>query len=294
MLVFSGWIKTGRRKIALSVVLICVAVFYAGRWELSRGQTRLTVLPLNGGHAVFVDAAGRQNDWLINSGSKESVQFTLKDFLRARGVNGIPRLVLTEGDSQNCGGTALLDELFGIGELWTSNAQFRSAAYRQAVADSDKPPSNHRIFHYDDSAGSWRVLWPAPTKHFPRADDNALVLSGNFSGTKVLLLSDLGRAGQNELLSTTNDLRADIVIAGLPNEGEPLCNPLLDAIHAKLIIIADSEFPASRRASRELKDRLAQSNVPVIYTRDVGAATIVADNSGWQLETTRGQESILP
>ena len=84
------------------------------------------------------------------------------------------------------------------------------------------------------------------------------MLLGNFSGTKILLLSDLSRAGQSELLSRTNDLRADIVVAGLPNEGEPLANALIDAIQPKVIVIADSEFPATRRASRELKERLAQ------------------------------------
>ena len=76
------------------------------------------------------------------------------------------------------------------------------------------------------------------------------MLLGNFSGARVLLLSDLGRDGQSALLARTNDLRADIVIAGLPNEGEPLCDALLDAIQPKVIVIADSEFPANapRRA----------------------------------------------
>jgi hypothetical protein len=43
------------------------------------------------------------------------------------------------------------------------------------------------------------------------------------------MLSDLGRAGQSVLLECTNDLRADIVVAGLPNEGEPLCDVLIVA-----------------------------------------------------------------
>jgi len=62
-------------------------------------------------------------------------------------------------------------------------------------------------------------------------------------------------------------LRADIVIAGLPTEGEPLSDALLDAIQPKIIIIADSEFPATRRAPAALLERLAQRNIPVICTR---------------------------
>jgi beta-lactamase superfamily II metal-dependent hydrolase len=113
---------------------------------------------------------------------------------------------------------------------------------------------------------------------------------GTFSGTKILLLSDLGRSGQSELLAEKNDLRADIVIAGLPDEGEPLSDALIDVIQPKVIVIADSDFPATRRAGSALKERLAQKQIPVIYTRDSSAVTIVTDKSGWKLETMDGQK----
>ena len=100
----------------------------------------------------------------------------------------------------------------------------------------------------------------------------------------------MGRAGQDTLLSRTTDLRADIVSAGLPNEGEPLCDALIDAIQPKVIVIADSEFPATRRAKRELSERLAQRKVPVIYTRTSGAVKIMTDKNGWKLQTMDGQQ----
>ena len=134
------------------------------------------------------------------------------------------------------------------------------------------------------------MLHPDPANNFPRADDNTLVLLGNFPGTRILLLSDLGHDGQSALLERTNDLHADIVVAGLPNEDEPLCDALLDAIHPKVVVIADSEFPATRRASRELKERLAERSVPVIYTRTAGAVTILANKNGWKLQTMDGQK----
>ena len=115
-----------------------------------------------------------------------------------------------------------------------------------------------------------------------------------FPEQKFCCLSDLGRAGQSELLAQTNNLRADIVIAGLPSIGEPLCDALLDAIQPKVIVIADSEFPATRRAGRELKERLAQSGIPVIYTRSADAVKILADKSGWKLQTMDGQTFSSP
>jgi competence protein ComEC len=288
-----GWLKTIGRKAFGAFILVCIAAIYLWQWEKSQGETDLTVLPLNGGHAVFVDAAGQKRDWLVNCGNADAVEFTLTPFLRAQGVNQIPRLILTEGDGRNISGAAMLDQLFKVGELWTSNVKFRSPAYRDTVGEFEnggRPQEpRHKILGLGETAGCWRVLWPDVTNRFSHADDNALVLLGNFQGTRILLLSDLGRDGQSALLEKTNDLRADIVVAGLPNEGEPLCDVLIAAVQPKLIIIADSETPATRRAGRELKDRLEQTGIPVIYTRISGAVKIVTDKSGWKLQTMDGQ-----
>jgi competence protein ComEC len=288
--IFCGWFSTRKRIISGTAILFFIAGIYFWHWLSSRDETDLTVLPLNGGHAVFVDAAGRKNDWLINCGNENAVNFTLKEFLRAQGVNTIPRLVLTEGDLKNVGGAQALDELFGIGELWTSHVQFRSANYRDTVATFEKPPSRRQFFNSGDRVGCWQVLFPNLTDNPAKADDSPLVLLGNFHGAKLLLLSDLSRSGQSELLAGTNDLRADIIVAGLPTEGEPLCDALIDAIRPKVIVIADSELPATRRASRALRQRLEQKHVRVIYTRSAGAVKIMTDKSGWKLETMDGQE----
>src|ERR1019366_3341351 len=295
---FSSWFSTRRRIISGATVLIFIGGIYFWQWQASRAETDLTVLPLNGRHAVFVDADGRRNDWLINCGNENAVNFTLKNFLRAQGVNSLPRLVLADGNLRNCGGTKPLAELFSIGELWTSGAKFRSPTYRDAVTEFEdgdrphrgRPQGRHKLLNCGDTIGCWQVLFPDSTNDFSKADDSPLVLRGNFLGTKILLLADLSRASQSELLARTKDLRADIVIAGLPGEGEPLCAALVKAIQPQVIVIADSEFPATRRASRALHERLLRQKTPVIYTRTAGAAKIVTDKSGWKLKTMDGQK----
>lgn len=292
LVVLSGWLKTTKRIFFTAAALGLIVVLCLPLWIRSRGKTELTVLPLNGGHAVFVDAAGRNNDWLIDCGNDDAVNFTLTPFLRARGVNKIPRLILTEGDAKNCGGAQTLDNLFNVGELWTSQAHFRSPVYNKTVDSFEKPFPRQKIFHFGNTHDCWQVLWPPATDVFSRADDHALVLLGNFSGTKVLLLSDLSQVGQSGLLSGTNDLHANIVIAGLPNEGQPLGDALADAVQPQLIVIADSEYPPMRRASRELKERLAQKGIPVVYTRESGAVKITIGRTGWKAQTMDGQQFI--
>jgi beta-lactamase superfamily II metal-dependent hydrolase len=116
------------------------------------------------------------------------------------------------------------------------------------------------------------------------------VLLGTFYNTKILLLSDLGRQGQSALLEHTNDLHANIIVTGLPTEGESLCDALIKAVQPEIIIVADSGYYSNRRASRILKERIEQSKIPVIYTRDSGAVKIVTTKGGWRLETMDGQK----
>lgn len=285
-----GWLKTRALKILAASALVLTSAIYFWQGERSPDETSLTVLPLNGGHTVFVNGGSSQNDWLIDCGNDDAVNFTLKPFLRAQGVNHLPRLALTEGDMKNCGGAQSLDGLFPVGELWTSAVHFRSGIYQESIATFEKPPSRHKIFDCGGTTDCWKVLWPPANGDLTRADDNALVLLGNFSGTKVLLLSDLSAMGQSALLSAANDLRADIVIAGLPNKDDPLSGALADAIQPRVIVIADSESPPTRRASRQLKDRLEQRGTPVLYTRDSGAVKITMNKTGWNVRAMDGQK----
>jgi beta-lactamase superfamily II metal-dependent hydrolase len=159
-----------------------------------------------------------------------------------------------------------------------------------AIEKGGGPAGRHHFFHGGETTDCWQVLFPATTNLAARAGDAALVLRGNFDGTRILLMSDLSRAGQSELLAQGDGLRADIVIAGLPEDGEPMCDSLIAATRPQVLVIVDSDYPAIRRASRALKERLGRSQLPVLYTRTTGAVKIVTGPAGWLLTTMDGQK----
>jgi len=284
----TGWLFKPRLRayrITLAVVPVLCWCWHCGR---ECAVTRLTILPANGGFAVYSDSFGTQNDLLVDCGNTNSVALVTKPFLRAQGVNRLSRLVLTHGDLRHVGGAEIVEDLFSVKRVCASPVRFRSPAYRRIMADVGQTSGRLEQVSRGSRLGAWTVLHPEPTDRFPQADDNALVLAGTFGGARVLLLSDLGRPGQDALLERTSDLRADIVVTGLPSASEALCDPLLDAIQPRAIIVADSEFQASERASPKLCERLAQRNVLVVYTRSSGAATIEFRGQGWNLRTMSG------
>ena len=278
----------GQRRGWLLAAAVGLAGVHACQWLVAQSAAKLTVIPVNGGMATYFRDPLGHAAWLMDGGTTNSVEFITERFLQAQGINRLPALILTHGDLRHIGGAGLIVEMFHAKSILTSPVRFRSPTYRRLTQEFEQRRQWVRKISSGDQLGSWTVRHPSADDRFGRADDGALVLSGNIHGTRVLLLSDLGRAGQRALLERTTDLRADIVITGLPTQEEPLSEALLDAIQPRLIVVADSEFPASERARPKLKARLALRNTPVIYTRSAGAVTVEFRRSGWEVRTMNG------
>jgi competence protein ComEC len=251
------------------------AVLALAAWthaEKQRSPLQLVVLPLRGGDAILADSPGRADDLMIDCGDESAAQGVVVPFLRARGWNRLPTLVLTHGDVRHVGGAAMLASQFSIQRLVTSHVRFRSGAYRAAIGAAGA--AQRQCLSRGARIGAWRVLHPDPTDRSSLADDQALVLLGEFEGTRVLLCSDLGLAGQRALLERESELRADVVVAGMPTSGQPLTDALLDAIRPRAIILSSGEYPASERPTLALRGRLNRRHVPVFCTADDGAVAV--------------------
>jgi competence protein ComEC len=284
----TGWLlKPAFRTWKLSATL-AAALVWCGTLLPERLTTRLTVLPANGGIVSWFDAPGARSDLLIDTGNTNGVQLITKPFLRAQGVNSIATLLLTHGDLHHVGGVERTSELFRVRRVCASPLKFRSAAYRRIVKRLGEQPNLLETITPGNSLGPWHVLHPEAQDRYAKADDGAVVLRAEIGGTRILLLSDLGRAGQDKLLERVPDLQADVVVTGLPSGGEPLCDSLLKAIRPRFIVVADSEFPVSERAGQPLRQRLSHQPIPVLYTRETGAVTLELAAHRWSLRTMSG------
>jgi competence protein ComEC len=252
---------------------------------------QLAVLPLRGGDSLFVDEPGSKHDLLIDAGDASAVEQIIEPFLRARGVNRLARLVLTHGDVRHVGGAAILRDEFRVRQTITSRVRSRSPAYRQLIKALELAPASWREVERGDTLCGWRVLHPTVQDRFSRADDNALVLFREFEGIRVLLCSDLGRSGQRTLSEREPELRADVVIAGMPSPDEPLSNGLLQLLRPGLVVISAGEYPASERPSRALRERLRAQGRPVVFTCDRGAVYLRLIGGEWHARSQDGWEA---
>jgi DNA internalization-related competence protein ComEC/Rec2 len=288
--VMAGWFVRARTRVWAAAALTLLLAGEAVQWQKAWTTTRVTVLPLQGGMAVYTDALRRRDDLLVDCGNEVSVQFVTKPFLQAQGVNRLPGLLLTHGDLRHVGGAPRIDQSFNAERIYVSDVRFRSTAYRQLLEEWRHRSNAIQMVHRGDAVAGWRVLHPASQDRFAQADDNVVVLSKEIGGVRILLLSDLGKPGQNALLQREPALQADIVVAGLPAKTEPVADAFLEAVRPKVIVIVDAEYPATERASRKLQQRLARCPVPVLYTRETGTVTVEVRGQQWALRSMSGIE----
>ena len=187
----------------------------------------------------------------------------------------------------------------GIGGLANAMSQpnlilnptmFNSPYYKELVEAAAVADAASIVVAQGNSVAGWDVLHPASGDRLPKADDNATVLAREVHEVRVLLLSDLGEAGQVNLLESGQDLRCDIAAVSMVGVGEPLGQALLEAISPKAIVLSAGTFPCAEIPSAGLLERLAKRDVPMLHTQEDGGVEIVIRPGGlWEVESMTGR-----
>jgi ComEC/Rec2-related protein len=279
---------SSRWRVGLGLVTAIVAVACGVEWFKANQAFTLTVLPVAGG-TLLVDAPGSQEDFLIDPGSPSSAESLTIPFLHGQGMNRLRNILVTHGDQQHVGGTETVQDELGCVNLTISPLRFRSPGYRKLKESSRSAGFIPLEVARGEDLFDWHVLHPEATDRVSAADDGAIVLRTERAGIRILLLSDLGEAGQRLMIEREADLGADIVVAGIPAHGEPLSEELLNRINPQAIIVHCSDYPSGARAKPALRTRLARRQADVIYTSDAGAATVRIRNGEWSISTMNGQ-----
>jgi competence protein ComEC len=279
--VMAGWFWNANLRPWCFAALLLLSGAWIWQWQDHRSETRISIVPLQGGEAIYAEHAGDR--LLIDCGNESAVRLITKPLLRAHGVNYFPAMIMTHGAVRQMGGVDAVRQLFPVQNVYASPLRFRSAPYRRIMRRLEDKPNLLRRISRGDKIGRWRILHPDANDKFTRSEDGAIVALGEFNGIRVLLLSDLGRAGQSALLSRDPTLHADIVVTGLPHNSEPLSEPLLEALKPQAVIVTDSLYPASEHANRKLRQRLKTHDFDLWFTSDSGGVTITLKNGRWNI-----------
>ncbi|HEY1171623.1 MAG TPA: ComEC/Rec2 family competence protein [Verrucomicrobiae bacterium] len=286
------WKSLWRWRIAVVSGVVLASLLVVG-WREHQESIRLTVLDVNGGDAHVFEGGRHHPQLVIDAGDAAGYEHALKGFLLSRAIRTVPDLLVTHGDVRHVGGASALIADQKVKRLITSPVASRSPGYRQLLKEWTAAGNPHLVVTDGSTLGPWRVLHPAVHDKFASGDDNAVVLYAELRGIRVLLLSDLGRAGQKALLERHEELRADIVVAGIPAKDEPLMDELLAKIKPQVVIVTCAHRPATEQARPELRERLKVGPWTCYYLSERGSVTIDFQDNQCEVQTIRMEERII-
>ena len=208
-------------KALLAVLKICALI--PGGWlyvevpRLSPAPVcEITVLDLGEGGAAHLRADGRE--WLLDCGGDAAYDHIVLPYLRTRGVNRLDGLLLTHGDVKHIGGALSALDDFRPRFLVDSVLRDRSPTRKDIHAELARRGLGKGLYESGDAIhigrATLRVLYPPAGLQRSTADDKALVIQLEASGTRVLFMSDSGFATEQWLLENEPDLRSDVVVKG--------------------------------------------------------------------------------
>jgi ComEC/Rec2-related protein len=284
-----GWWRMPHRRRFAGFTSLALAALALLQIYRNPHPLRLVILPLSGGHAVWIHNHNHNGPVLIDTGDRLSAEIVTAPFLRAQGVNTLAAVALTHGDVRHTGGAGFLAERFPTRRLWLPPVSFRSSAHRTALEDCTRngwPPATSP--ESPPVPPGWRRLHPIEGDRYSRADDACQVLERTGNGTRILFLADLDRAGQARLIQRHPDLRTDVLILAPPASGSPPDTALLAQLQPRLVVVADSPFPTTARAKPEYRDAFVGQPFQTVFTGDTGSLDLRWNGHDWLILDAQG------
>lgn len=233
---------------------------------------RHAITVFRSGEALFADLPGRRNDLLLDCGDESAAPGATIPWLRGQGINRLREFAVSHGDIRHVGGADYVLGELRPREVVLPIGRMRSPSFRRLDDLALAKAIPLRYVRRGDTLAGARVLHPDGEDRFPKADDQSLVLLYEIQGWRVLVAPDLGRAGQQALCDRQGtNLSADILITGVPREGEAAGPRLLELVRPKLLVVGTGWRPATDRTPRITRNRLRREKFPTLFTEDIGA-----------------------
>lgn len=267
---------------ALFLVMIVIITF-----QLPQGFW-MTFLDVGQGEGIVIHTKDNTT-YMIDGGSSsvnEVGKYRILPFLKAKGIRKLDYSILTHPDGDHTSGVIeLIESGYTIDNLVLPEIGIEDEAYKELEQLAAEAGINVLYLHkgniLKDGELIMECLHPYKEYVFKSQNDYSIVLSLQYEGLNMLLTGDLEAKGEKEVEKL---LKEDYDILKVAHHGSKnsTSKEFLDLVRAEYAIISCGENNSYGHPHEELLERLNNSNMNILTTKDEGAITIeVKNKSMW-------------
>lgn len=250
-------------------LVLCVFLFLPQTMPVPEKNVDVQVLDVGQGLAVILRT--QHHTLVYDTGDKHSERFDagrdiVATALRNWRISRITMLVISHADSDHAGGREGLLSEIAANQQWSGTPdQLHDREYLPCSAG----------MHWRWDGVDFQVLYPIENQRSATSDNNrSCVIQIDAGGKRLLLMGDVEKNGEQQMLNAGMDLRADILVA--PHHGSKTSSSpaLLSAVGAKTVVVSAGYRNRFHHPARVVSERYAHMGMAMLNTAEVGAVQI--------------------
>jgi len=248
--------------------------------DVGQGDSALVTMP--DGTTLLVDAGGNTTESARRIG-----ETVVSEYLWWRGLSEIDYVLATHADADHIDGLNDVLKNFTVRSALIAGRPADDpefAKFSQTLAQTNTPSEKIEagdVIHFGDVTVS--VLWPSATGE-KSTNNDSIVLRIQFGERSILLTGDIEQPAERALLTSQQQLRADVI--KVPHHGSKTSSTesFVVAIKPQLAIISVGRNSRFGHPHKEVVERWQSNGATVLTTGNSGTITITTDGHDLSLK----------
>ncbi|OQX52785.1 MAG: hypothetical protein B5M48_04725 [Candidatus Omnitrophica bacterium 4484_213] len=279
-------------KICFLSFLICLLLFVSAFAETR--PLKIHFIDVGEGDSILIEAPNGEAA-LVDAGNLIS-GFWVAEYLKENGIQDLEYLIFTHPHLDHIGGTFFILQMINVKKIYDNGQDLSQLMesfdayrwYEELVREND----NYQVLKSGDKflvdGVKFRIIWPPYPFIFSDFNANSLVIMVEYKKFRCLLSGDLTELGENELLKSGIDIKADILKVGHHGSRDASSKGFLKAISPDISIISVNKDNIRGYPSKEISGRLKDLGAKIYRTDLNGNIIVIVEDSGrYSIETER-------